>query len=118
MEKVIQNRTLESSNNLSNEDCMIISKQEYKEMQESIKNMNNEIIEHIIEKEIIKEMPKDFDDVYVVAKSIINEKRNKKEKLNIYDIKKIIKDIKLNYPNLFIDIGEYFKEMNMLDLND
>lgn len=110
----MQNRTIESIN----EDYVMIPKQEYAEMKEMIKNMSDEIIEHIIEKEIIKEMPKDFDDVYVVVKYVIDEMKQTKESLNIYDIKKIIKDIKLHYPNLFINMEEYLKEMNALDLND
>lgn len=103
---------------IDNKDYVIISKNEYKKMQEIIKNSNDKIINSVLEKEILKEMPKDFEDVFVVAKAMIDEIKNYKKEPNLSDIRRIIKDIKVNYPNLFINIDEYFKEINMMSFND
>ncbi|RAX54757.1 hypothetical protein CCY99_03080 [Helicobacter sp. 16-1353] len=97
---------------LDNKKYVIIAENEYLKMQETIKNNNEELIFKNLEREILQEMPKDFDDVFIVAKNIINDIQTKKKNLTIYDIKRIVKDIKSNYPNLFIDIDEYFKEIN------
>ncbi|RDU65228.1 DUF2603 domain-containing protein [Helicobacter sp. MIT 14-3879] len=122
MEKIINNEVFNDLSNhkripthidFNNERYIIIHENEYNKMQESIKNMDTTIINYMIEKEIAKEMPKDFDDVYIVVKNML--KNINKEHLTIYDIQRIIKETKTNYPNLFINIEEYLKEMNTLD---
>lgn len=85
------------------ENYLIIKESDYKQMLESYRKIENELTQNIIEKEIAKEMPKDFDDVFVVAKSML------KDKPNISEIRKTVREIKARYPNLFIDIDEYFK---------
>lgn len=95
---------------LDNKDYVIIPENEYLKMKETIKNSNRELIFSMLEKEIMQEMPKDFDDVYVVAKELLSHKNTKK--ITLYDIKRTLKEIKSNYPNLFVDIDEYFKEIS------
>ena len=85
---------------------------EYKKMQEIIRLNHEALIFKSLEKEILQEMPRDFDDVFVVAKTLLSNIQLKKKNLTIYDIKKIVKEIKINYPNLFINIDEYFKLSN------
>lgn len=97
---------------LDNKNYVIISENEYLKMKETIKNNNEELIFKNLEKEILQEMPKDFDDVFIVAKKILDNVQAKKKNLTIYDIKRVVKEIKSNYPNLFVDIDEYFKEIN------
>ena len=86
---------------------------EYKKMQEIIWLNHEALIFKSLEKEILQEMPRDFDDVFVVAKTLLSNIQLKKKNLTIYDIKKIVKEIKINYPNLFINIDEYFKDINV-----
>lgn len=97
---------------LDNKNYVIISENEYLKMKETIKNNNEELIFKNLEKEILQEMPKDFDDVFIVAKKILDNVQAKKKNLTMYDIKRVVKEIKSNYPNLFVDIDEYFKEIN------
>ncbi len=92
---------------------VLILESEYKKIQEIIKLNHEALIFKSLEKEILQEMPRDFDDVFVVAKTLLNNIQSKKKNLTIHDIKKIVKDIKINYPNLFINIDEYFKQINI-----
>ena len=71
---------------------------------------NYTITQNLIEKEIAKEMPKDFDDVFIVAKSMLNPHPNESE------IRRTVREIKAKYPNLFIDMNEYFK--SVMDFDD
>lgn len=86
---------------------------EYNKIQEIMRLNHEALIFKSLEKEILQEMPRDFDDVFVVAKTLLNNIQSKKKNLTIYDIKKIVRDIKVNYPNLFINIDEYFKQVNI-----
>lgn len=86
-----------------NKDYLIIPENDYKKLLESYQQMELTLTQNLIEKEIAKEMPKDFEDVFVVAKSML------KDKPNISEIRKAVREIKTRYPNLFIDVEEYFK---------
>lgn len=98
---------------INNTSYVLLLDSEYKKMQEIIRLNHEALIFKSLEKEILQEMPRDFDDVFVVAKTLLNNIQSKKKNLTIYDIKKIVKEIKLNYPNLFINIDEYFKNVNI-----
>lgn len=87
-------------------------------MQETIKSSTEELILRILEKEIRQEMPKDFDDVFIVAKQMLLNIKGKKKHLTNYDIKKVVKEIRTNYPNLFFDIDEHFRELHRECDND
>lgn len=98
---------------VGDDDYVLLLKSEYKKMQEIIRLNHEALIFKSLEKEILQEMPRDFDDVFVVAKTLLKSIQSKKKNLTIYDIKKVVKEIKINYPNLFINIDEYFKDMNI-----
>lgn len=89
--------------NFNDKNYIIIPENEYKMLLERYKQIDNELTQNLIEKEIAKEMPKDFDDVFIVAKSML------KDKPNISEIRRTVREIKARYPNLFIDVDEYFK---------
>lgn len=97
---------------LNDKHYVILQAREYRKMQRMIRAGNENLMLKSLEKEILQEMPKDFDDVFIVAKEMLSNVKIKKENLDIYDIRRIVKDIKSNYPNLFINIDEYFKEIN------
>lgn len=90
----------------NNENYVIVKENEYKNLLETCKQMDYTITQNLLEKEIAKEMPKDFDDVFIVAKSMLKEHPNEAE------IRRAVREIKANYPNLFIDMDEYFKSMS------
>lgn len=105
LETLAKNALISKSNHIkfNNENYVIIKENDYNEIMKNYANMDNEITQNLIEKEIAKEMPKDFDDVFIVAKSMLNEHPNKAE------IRRTVREIKTRYPNLFIDVNEYFK---------
>lgn len=105
LETLAKNALISKSNHIkfNNENYVIIKENDYNEFMKNYANMDNEITQNLIEKEIAKEMPKDFDDVFIVAKSMLNEHPNKAE------IRRTVREIKTRYPNLFIDVNEYFK---------
>ncbi|MBR7118208.1 MAG: DUF2603 domain-containing protein [Helicobacteraceae bacterium] len=98
---------------IGDDSYVLLLDSEYKKMQEIIRLNHEALMFKSLEKEILQEMPRDFDDVFTVAKTLLKGVQSKKKNLTIYDIKKVVKDIKINYPNLFINIDEYFKDMNI-----
>ncbi len=111
LETIARNALIAKSNHIkfNNENYVIIKENDYNEMMKNYKDMDNEITQNLIEKEIAKEMPKDFDDVFIVAKSMLNEHPNEAE------IRRTVREIKTRYPNLFIDVNEYFKSVMEID---
>ncbi len=111
LETIAKNALIAKSNHIkfNNENYVIIKENDYNEMMKNYKDMDNEITQNLIEKEIAKEMPKDFDDVFIVAKSMLNEHPNEAE------IRRTVREIKTRYPNLFIDVNEYFKSVMEID---
>ena len=95
--------------NFENKDYVILAESEYKNLLETCKQMDYTITQNLLEKEIAKEMPKDFDDVFIVAKSMLNEHPN------VAEIRRTVREIKTRYPNLFIDVNEYFKSVMEID---
>lgn len=92
---------------LKNKNYVVLPENEYIRMQKTISEGNSKILYGMLEKEIMHEMPKDIDDVFVVAKVNLDNLKEQKKDIGIQDIKKIIKDIKLNYPNLFMSLDDY-----------
>ena len=111
LEEIAKNALVAKANHIkfNNENYVIIKENDYNEMMKNYKNMDNEITQNLIEKEIAKEMPKDFDDVFIVAKSMLNEHPN------VAEIRRTVREIKTRYPNLFIDVNEYFKSVMEID---
>lgn len=93
----------------NNENYVIVKERDYKALVEKCRQMDSALTQNLIEKEIAKEMPKDFDDVFIVAKSMLNEHPNATE------IRRTVREIKMRYPNLFIDVNDYFRGVMEID---
>lgn len=94
----------------NDENYVIVKERDYKALVEKCRQMDSALTQNLIEKEIAKEMPKDFDDVFIVAKSMLNEHPN------VAEIRRAVREIKMRYPNLFVDINDYFK--NVMEIDD
>ena len=112
VEQTARNALIANTNHIkfNDENYVIIKENDYNQMLKKNADMDNTITQNLIEKEIAKEMPKDFDDVFIVAKSMLNPHPNESE------IRRTVREIKAKYPNLFIDMNEYFK--SVMDFDD
>lgn len=112
IEQIAKNALIANANHIkfNDENYVIIKENDYNEMMKNYADMDNTITQNLIEKEIAKEMPKDFDDVFIVAKSMLNPHPD------VAEIRRTVREIKAKYPNLFIDMNEYFK--NVMDFDD
>jgi len=79
------------------------------ELINSLKKTKYENFNLKLEKAILENLPVDFNDVWVVAMQEIQNMLSKsKDKLLLdIDIKKLIKDIKKNHPNLFLKLKDF-----------
>ncbi|MGP1450260.1 MAG: DUF2603 domain-containing protein [Wolinella sp.] len=68
-----------------------------------IQNSYDERLRLYLEREILQQMPIDFDDVWEVA---MMELRQGNDRLEPIDTKRLIKDIKRRHPNLFFQLGD------------
>lgn len=68
-----------------------------------------------LERDIMRYMPIDFDDVFAVAKQRVEENRRKDGSLPEIDTQNLIKDIKQEFPNLFFDFDEYISRDGLID---
>lgn len=94
---------------IGSKNYVLLEKNKYIDMKNSLDKNYKELIQNMLEKEIIKEIPKDFEDVYIVAKNMIDNMAKGKKVITIYDIRKTIKELKVNYPNLFVDLEQYYQ---------
>ncbi|MCH5313482.1 MAG: DUF2603 domain-containing protein [Helicobacter sp.] len=69
-----------------------------------IKHIQEEKLIMMLEKDIISQMPIDFDDAMAVAKSALESLRLSDGNLPEVNTALLAKDIKKKYPNLFFDI--------------
>ena len=69
-----------------------------------IRNIQEEKLIMKLEKDIISQMPIDFDDVMVVAKNILESLRLSDGSLPEINTALLAKDIKKKYPNLFFNL--------------
>ncbi|BCD67508.1 DUF2603 domain-containing protein [Nitratiruptor sp. YY09-18] len=77
-----------------------------------IKSLNDTRYENFnlkLEKAILENLPVDFNDVWVVAMNEIQKRlaESKNKNLLDIDIKKLVKDIKKNHPNLFMRLKDF-----------
>ncbi len=78
------------------------------ELINSLKKTTYENFNLKLEKAILENLPIDFNDVWVVAMKEIKNRLSKSKNKNLLDIdiKKLIKDIKKNHPNLFLKLKD------------
>lgn len=78
------------------------------ELINSLKKSSYENFNLKLEKAILENLPIDFNDVWVVAMKEIQDRLSKSKNKNLLDIdiKKIVKDIKKNHPNLFFKLKD------------
>ncbi len=78
------------------------------ELINSIKKTKYENFNLKLEKAILENLPIDFNDVWVVAMQEIQNRLSKTKDKHLLDIdiKSLIKDIKKNYPNLFLKLKD------------
>ncbi|MRJ02773.1 MAG: DUF2603 domain-containing protein [Epsilonproteobacteria bacterium] len=77
-----------------------------------IKSLNETKYENFnlkLEKAILENLPIDFNDVWVVAMSEIQKRLAESQNKNVLDIdiKRLIKEIKKNHPNLFMNLKQF-----------
>ena len=77
-----------------------------------IKSLNEAKYENFnlkLEKAILENLPVDFNDVWVVAMSEIQKRLAESKNKNVpdIDIKKLVRDIKKNHPNLFLNLKQF-----------
>ncbi len=77
-----------------------------------IKSLNEAKYENFnlkLEKAILENLPVDFNDVWVVAMSEIQKRLSESKNKNVLDIdiKKLVRDIKKNHPNLFLNLKQF-----------
>jgi len=77
-----------------------------------IKSLNEAKYENFnlkLEKAILENLPVDFNDVWVVAMNEIQKRLAESKNKNVLDIdiKKLVRDIKKNHPNLFLNLKQF-----------
>lgn len=103
---VIKNGSFDLSNpcfgiSQSGEACTLVSANLFEAIINALKNTQKENFELKLEKSIWQHIPVDFGDVWSVAIDEIRGSKFKKEP----NLDKIIKKIKREHPNLFVDMG-------------
>jgi len=82
----------------------------FNQLVKTMKEIQQENFNLKLEKSILSHMPSDFEDVWVVAMDRIEsliDKENPNKPISI-DIDKLVRDIKEEHPNLFINMKNFF----------
>jgi hypothetical protein len=93
-----------------NEAYAVLPMEAFNQLVKTMKEIQQENFNLKLEKSILQYMPADFEDVWVVAMDRIEnliDKENPNKPISI-DIDKLIRDIKEEHPNLFINIKNFF----------
>jgi hypothetical protein len=88
----------------------VLPMEAFNQLVKTMKEIQQENFNLKLEKSILQYMPADFEDVWVVAMDRIEnliDKENPNKPISI-DIDKLIRDIKEEHPNLFINIKNFF----------
>ena len=88
----------------------VLPMEAFNQLVKTMKEIQQENFNLKLEKSILSHVPTDFEDVWVVAMDRIEDlidKENPNKPISI-DIDKLVKDIKDEHPNLFINMKNFF----------
>jgi len=88
----------------------VLPMEAFNQLVKTMKEVQQENFNLKLEKSILSHMPSDFEDVWVVAMDRIEsliDKENPNKPISI-DIDKLVRDIKEEHPNLFINMKSFF----------
>ena len=88
----------------------VLPMEAFNQLVKTMKEIQQENFNLKLEKSILSHMPSDFEDVWVVAMDRIEsliDKENPNKPISI-DIDKLVRDIKEEHPNLFINMKNFF----------
>jgi hypothetical protein len=88
----------------------VLPMEAFNQLVKTMKEIQQENFNLKLEKSILQYMPTDFEDVWVVAMDRIEnliDKENPNKPISI-DIDKLVRDIKEEHPNLFINMKNFF----------
>jgi len=88
----------------------VLPMEAFNQLVQTMKEIQQENFNLKLEKSILAQVPADFEDVWVVAMDRIEnlvDKENPNKPISI-DIDKLVKDIKEEHPNLFINMRNFF----------